>query len=471
MKKSEFTRMTAATLARLIRTRKAGPVEVAKAHLAAIERINPEVNAFCTVAAEKALAWAREAEQRVKKRGRLGPLHGVPVGIKDLTPTAGIRTTWGSTLFADHVPTQDAEVVLRLKAAGAVVLGKTNTPEFGAGANTVNKVFGATRNPWDTALSASGSTGGGAAALAARMVPLAEGSDFGGSLRTPAAFCGVIGLRTTAGLVPKHPATLPWHDQSVAGPMARTAEDCALLLDAMAGLSATSPLSAAPPWKSAHERVAKAKHLKKLRIAYAPDIAGIGVDAEIERICRAAALDLGKQGASVEETEIALGDGRDAFIVLRGAAMVGNHLARLERIGELGDNLAGNIRAGLALTPTEVARAEHKRAEIWHRWRALFEKYDLVLTPAAPVPPFPVEKNYPEVVAGRKMKTYIDWIAPNFLVSLAALPAASVPAGLSAARLPVGLQIVGPRFSEPLILTAAKFVEAAHPIGLPPHCG
>jgi amidase len=471
MKKGEFTRLTAVELARLIRTRKAGPVEVAKAHLAAIESVNPEVNAFCTVAAEKALVWAHEAEKAVSKRGRLGPLHGVPIGIKDLTPTAGIRTTWGSALFADHVPTQDAEVVLRLKAAGAVILGKTNTPEFGAGANTVNKVFGATRNPWDTALSASGSTGGGAAALAARMVPLAEGSDFGGSLRTPAAFCGVVGLRTTAGLVPKHPATLPWHDQSVAGPMARTAEDCALLLDAMAGFSATSPLSAVLPWKSAHGLVARAKNLKKLRVAYAPDIAGIGVDAEIERICRAAALDLAKQGASVEETEISMGDGRDAFIVLRGEAMVGNHLARLERIGELGDNLAGNIRAGLALTPTEIARAEHKRAEIWHRWRVLFEKYDLILTPTAPVPPFPVEKNYPEVVAGKKMKTYIDWIGPNFLVSLAALPAASVPAGLSAAKLPVGLQIVGPRFSEPLILTAAKFVEAAHPIGRPPHCG
>jgi len=470
MKKNEFARFTAVALARLIRTRKAGPVEVTKAHLAAIERVNPEVNAFCTVAAEKALVWAHEAEKAVRKRGRLGPLHGVPIGIKDLTPTAGIRTTWGSALFAEHIPTQDAEVVLRLKAAGAVILGKTNTPEFGAGANTVNKVFGATRNPWDTALSASGSTGGGAAALAARMVPLAEGSDFGGSLRTPAAFCGVVGLRTTAGLIPKHPTTLPWHDQSVAGPMARTAEDCALLLDAMAGFSATSPLSAAPPWKSAHERVVKAKNLKKLRIAYAPDIAGIGVDAEIERICRAAALDLAKRGAVVEETEIAMGDGRDAFIVLRGEAMVGNHLARLERIGELGDNLAGNIRAGLALTPTEIARAEHKRAEIWHRWRVLFEKYDLVLTPTAPVPPFPVEKNYPEVVAGKKMKTYIDWIGPNFLVSLAALPAASVPAGLSAAKLPVGLQIVGPRFSEPLILAAAKFVEAAHPIGLPPHC-
>jgi amidase len=466
----ELTRLSAVELARLIRTKKAGAVEVTEAHLAAIERVNPAVNAFCTVAPEKSLAWARQAEAAVKKRGKLGPLHGVPVAIKDLTATEGIRTTFGSALFRDHVPTEDAEVVRKLKAAGAVVLGKTNTPEFGAGANTVNKVFGATRNPWNTALSASGSTGGGAVALAARMAPLAEGTDFGGSLRTPAAFCGVVGLRTTAGLVAKVPAALPWHDQSVAGPMARSAEDCALLLDAMTGFTLKSPLSCAAPWRSARDVVAKARSLRGLRLAYAPDIGGNGVDREIERICRAAALGLRDARATVEEIEINMSDGRDAFLALRGEAMVGNHLERLERIGELGDNLAGNIRAGLAVTVSEIARAERKRAEIWHRWRALLETYDLILTPCAPVPPFPVEKNYPDVIEGRKLQNYMDWIAPTFLVSLAALPAASVPAGLTAAKLPVGLQIVGPRFSEPVILSAAKFVEEAHPIGLPPNC-
>src|SRR3989454_3287641 len=467
----KLTHLSAVELARLVRTKKASPVEVVEAHLAAIERINPAVNAFCTVAAEKALAWAREAERAVKKRAKLRPLHGVPVAIKDLTPTADIRTTFGSTLFRDHVPTEDAEVVRRLKAAGAIVLGKTNTPEFGAGANTVNKVFGATRNPWNTALSASGSTGGGAAALAARMAPLAEGADFGGSLRTPAAFCGVVGLRTTAGLVPKHPAALPWHDQSVAGPMARSAEDCALLLDAMTGLSGKSPLSTPAPWKSARERLAKARNLRGLRLAYAPDIAGIGVDEEIERICRAAARDLRDAGAAVEEIEINLADGRDAFLALRGEAMVGNHLERLERIGELGDNLAGNIRAGLSLTVSDIARAERKRAEIWHRWRALFESYDLILTPTAPVPPFPVERNYPDVIEGRKMQSYIDWIAPNFLVSLAALPAASVPAGLTAAKLPAGLENVGRGVSETAVLTGPKIRAVRHTIGLPPNCG
>jgi amidase len=252
--------------------------------------------------------------------------------------------------------------------------------------------------------------------------------------------------------------------------MARSAEDCALLLDAMTGFSLKSPLSVHAPWKSARDAVAKARSLRGLRLAYAPDIGGIGVDPEIERVCRAAALDLRDARAQVDEIEINLSEGRDAFIALRGEAMVGNHLDRLERIGELDDNLAGNIRAGLALTISEIARAEISRAAIWHRWRSLFEKYDLVLSPAAPVPPFPIEKSYPDVVEGRKLQNYMDWIALNFLVSLAALPAASVPAGLSAARLPVGLQIAGPRFSEPVILSAAKFVEESHPIGLPPNC-
>jgi len=465
---NEIFGLGASELAQHIRGKRIGVKEVVEAHLAAIARLNPAINAFCTVAADQALEWARTSEGALLRGEDVGPLYGVPIGIKDLTPVAGIRTTWGSTLFRDHVPTVDAEVVVRLKRAGAIILGKTNTPEFGAGANTVNDVFGATRNPWNLTLSVSGSTGGGAAALASRMVPLAEGGDFGGSLRTPAAFCGVVGLRTTAGLIARHPSALPWHDQAVAGPMARNAEDCALLLDAMCGASATSPLSIDPPWRSAHAIVAASADLKGIRIAYAPDIAGIGVDAEIESGCRQAARDIASAGASLVEIEFDLSDGRDAFLALRGAAMVGTHLDRLNRLDELGVNLAGNIRDGLALGIVELARAERKRAEIWHRWRLLFERFDLLLTPTAPVPPFPVEQNYPDAINGRKLSSYIDWIAPTFLVSLAALPAASVPAGLTSTRLPIGLQIVGPRFSEPRILTAAKFVERSHPIGLPP---
>jgi amidase len=465
---SSLVRLTAVELARLVRERKASPVEVLEAHLAQIEKHNDRVNAICTLAADEARAAAREAERALSNGGATGTLVGVPVAIKDLTPTAGIRTTWGSKLFRDHVPSEDAEIVKRLKAAGAIVVGKSNTPEFGAGANTVNEVFGATRNPWNTELSASGSTGGGAAALSARMVALAEGTDFGGSLRTPAAFCGVVGLRTTTGLVPKHPSSLAWHDMSVAGPMARTAEDCALMLDAMTGLSAASPLSCAPPWRSAHALVAATEDLKGLRLAYAPDIGGIGVDPEIEGICRAIARGLASAGATVEEVEFDVSDGRDAFLALRAEAMVGNHIERLHRLEELGANLAGNIGAGLSQSIIDVATAERRRSEIWHRYRRLFEQYDALLTPTAPVPPFPVSQNHPDRIGARALETYIDWIAPTFLVSLVCLPAASVPAGLTAARLPVGLQIVGPRFSEPRILGVARLVQLVNPIGAPP---
>jgi amidase len=465
---NDLANLGAAELARRIRHRQLSAREAVEAHLRAIERLNPTLNAFCTVAADRALQSADAADQALARGDEVGALHGVPIGIKDLTATAGIRTTWGSLLFKDHVPAEDAEVVVRLKHAGAIVLGKTNTPEFGAGANTVNEVFGATRNPWNPALSASGSTGGGAAALASGMVPLAEGNDFGGSLRTPAAFCGVVGLRTTAGLVPKHPTALPWHDQAVGGPMARSAEDCALLLDAMAGFSETSPLSSAPPWKSAYESVSKGLDGKNLRLAYVADIAGLGIDKEVEAICRRAAKSLAGAAACVDEIELDLSDARDAFVVLRGATMLANHLDRLDLIERLGPNLAGNIRYGMTLRASEIAQAERKRAQIWQRWRQIFKRYDAVLTPTAPVEPFPVEQNYPDVINGRKLSSYIDWIAQTFLVSLAALPAASVPAGLGSSGLPVGLQIVGPRFSEPTILALARGVEQANPIGFPP---
>jgi len=464
-----MNRLPARELARLVREKQASPVEILEAHLAAIERANPKVNAIVTLAAEQARAAARAAEAAVMRGEALGLLQGVPVGIKDITPTAGIRTTWGSTLFADHVPAEDAEVVRRIKRAGGIVIGKTNTPEFAAGGNTVNRVFGATRNPWDLERSASGSTGGGAAALAAAMIPLAEGTDFGGSVRTPAAFCGVVGLRTTAGLVPRQPVTLPWHDQSVTGPMARDVADCALFLDAMTGFSTVSPLSVPPVWESAYAIVERAESLRGVRLAYAPAIGPTGIDPEVARLCREAAFALERHGASIEEVRFDLSDGCDAFVTLRGEAMVGNHLARLEKLGELNPNLAGNIQLGLGVQILDIARAEHKRAEIWHRWRALFERYDLLLTPTTPVLPFPVEQNYPTEIAGQKLESYMDWLAQTFLVSLAGLPAASVPAGLSVSQLPVGLQIVGPRLSEPRILACAKFVERDHPIGWAPH--
>jgi amidase len=397
------------------------------------------------------------------------PLEGLPFGVKDVTETAGIRTTYGSPLYADFVPAEDAEVVRRLKAAGAIMLAKTNTPEFATGANTVNAVFGATRNPWNPALSPAGSSGGSAVAVASGMLALAQGTDFGASIRLPAAFCGIVGIRPTPGLTPNHPTPLGWDPGQVHGPLARNAEDAALMLDAMVGLSRLSPISVAPPWHSAREVVTATDDAKGLRIAYAADISGIGVESEIDEICCVAARRLEQAGAAVEEICFDVSEGRDPYQVWRGAWMVGQQHARLNRLTEFGENLRGGVERGLIVTAADLAAAEATRLAVFHRFRVLFERFDVLLTPAAPVTPYPVELNFPTEIAGRRLESYIDWIAPAFLVTLVSLPAGCVPAGRTGEGLPVGLQIVAPRFEEPLILSAAKLVQQANPIGWPPY--
>jgi amidase len=464
-----LARKSAVELAAMMRARAVSPVEVLDAHLAVIVRLNPRLNAIVTLAADAARETARSAEAKIMAGEPIGPLEGLPFGVKDVTETAGIRTTYGSPLHADFVPAEDAEVVRRLKAAGAILIGKTNTPEFATGANTVNAVFGATRNPWNPALSPAGSSGGSAVAVASGMLPLAQATDFGASIRIPAAFCGIVGLRPTPGLTPNHPMPLGWDPGQVHGPLARSAEDAALMLDAMVGLSRLSPISVAPPWRSAREVVAGTGDAKGLRIAYAADIAGIGVEGEIDEICRTAARRLADAGAVVEEIAFDVSEGRDPYQVWRGAWMVGQQHARLGRRAEFGENLRSSVEHGLTVTTADLAAAEAARLAVFHRFRALFERFDVLLTPAAPVKPYPVEMNFPAEVAGRALANYIDWIAPAFLVTLASLPAGSVPAGKTADGLPVGLQIVAPRFEEPLILSVAKLVQQANPIGWPPY--
>jgi len=463
-----LTRRSARNLASLIRAREVSPVEVLDAHLAVIAERNPKLNAIVTLVAERARDAAKSAEAAIARGEPVGPLHGLPVGIKDNTVTAGIRTTFGSPLFKDFVPDEDAEVVQRLEAAGAVVLAKTNTPEFAVGAHTVNPVFGVTRNPWNPALSPAGSSGGSAAAVAAGMLPLAQGTDFGGSVRVPAAFCGIVGIRPTPGLVSNHPSALAWDPGQAHGPLARDAEDAALMLDVLVGFSRFSPISVAPPWKSALERVAQANDARGMRVAYASDIAGIGVEPEIEAVCRAAARKFADTGATIEEIAFDASDGRDPYQVWRGAWMVGRQFANLDRLEQFGQNLRSNVQAGLKVTARDVAAAEAARLKVFHRFRALFDRFDILLTPTAPVSPFPVEMNFPDEINGRKLDNYVDWIAPTFLVTLVSLPAGSVPAGKTKAGLPVGLQIVAPRFEEPSILSVAKLIQQANPIGWPP---
>ncbi|HEX9463846.1 MAG TPA: amidase family protein [Alphaproteobacteria bacterium] len=462
----DITKLGAAEIARRVRAREISPVAVVEAHLAAIERTNPLVNAVVTLAADHALDTARKLEADLAAGRPVGPLAGVPVGIKDLTATAGIRTTYGATLYADNVPAEDALVVQRLKAAGAIVIGKTNTSEFGAGAHTFNAVFGATRNPWNPALSASGSTGGGAAGLRCGMFAIAEGTDFGGSLRTPAAFCGVVGIRPSPGLVPRYPNPTPWDILSVAGPMARSVADMALALQAMAGPSPYSPLVV--PMEGRDFVAAASAGIKPgLRVAYCADPAKIGVDHELERICREAAFQLQDAGASVEETDLDLSIGRSAFIQLRAQAQLTRHLHHLGKLDKLGSNIAGNIRLGLSQSPRDLALGEQGQAQIFHAFRRFFERYDCLLTPCTAVGPFPVEQNHPDSINGQPLKTYIDWVAHTFVVTLAGLPAISVPCGFTAANLPVGLQVVGPRWGEEVAFGVAKAVEDAHPVGFP----
>src|ERR1700716_2372827 len=322
-----LTRRSARELARLIRSGDVSPVEVLDAHLAVIAEINPKLNAIVTLASEQARNAARTAEAAVASGEPLGALHGLPGAVKDVPPPAGIRTTFASPLFKDHVPTEDAEVVRRLKAAGAIVLAKTNTPEFACGANTSNALFGPTRNPWNPALSPAGSSGGSAVAVATGMVPLAQGTDFGCSIRIPAAFCGIVGLRPTPGLTPNYPMPLSWDPGQVHGPLARTAEDAALMLDAIVGFSRRSPISVAPPWKSALAEVERCEGARGLRIAYVSDIAGIGIEPEIDAICRATALSLRDAGATVEEIKFDIADGKEPYQAWRGLWMVGEQFA------------------------------------------------------------------------------------------------------------------------------------------------
>jgi amidase len=458
--------LTASELSRRIRAREITAVDAVRASLERVESLNGKLNAIVT-GNPRALDDARMVDERVARGENPGLLCGVPVGIKDVTPVGGLRTTFGSPIYSDYVPDEDALVVARLRAAGAVIIGKTNCPEFAAGGNTFNEVFGRTRNPWDTSRSAGGSTGGGAAAVAAGMIALAEGTDLGGSLRIPASFCGIVGLRPSVGLVPTHPTDWVWDTLQVTGPMARTAEDVALMLQAVAGPSAMSPFNQPAGRRDFVSGVALPP--VGFRIAYCPDIARIGIDADIEQVCRDAAFSLKDGGVrtEVEEVNLDLSEGRRAFLALRGLWFVAQMFPRLDQRERFGANVANNVKSGLNVSTHDLAAAESFRGRLWHQFRDFFTRYDALLTPCMAVPPFSVEQNFPDSIAGRPMETYIDWIAPTFVLSLTGLPVASVPAGLDSGGMPVGLQIVGKQFGEEAVLGLASEVQHRRPIRLP----
>lgn len=455
---------TATELVRLYRARKVSPLEVMQAIVAQIDRVNPQVNAIVTLARASALSAARAATRTLSRQADLPPLFGVPVVIKDLTATKGIRTTCGSKICQDHVPTEDALVVQRLRAAGAIVLGKTNTPEFGAGANTFNAVFGATKNPWNLSLTCGGSSGGSAVALATGMSPIAHGTDLGGSLRIPAAFCGVVGLRTTPGLVPVYPRELAWDQYSVHGPMARTVGDVALMLSAMAGADDCSPISYSTDTKE-FVRAVRAPSVKGWRVAWTPDLHGlIPVDAEVAAVAERGARILRSVGARVEQASPDFSETNEIVLATRGLMMAALHADKLERWrDQMQPGLVWNIEQGLTLTPQEIGRGEKLRTTLWHRARAFLGRYDLLVLPTVAVQPFPVEQPYPTEINGKPLENYIQWVFLTYAITLTGLPAISVPCGFTRAGLPVGLQIVGHRRQEAAVLRAAAAFERAAP--------
>lgn len=458
----EIIRRSATEIRNLIAKKDLSPVEVIEASLQQIEKYNKKINAVVTLN-ERALDDAKKLQSQ---KGEPGLLFGLPVGIKDVTPTAGLRTTFGSLLFNHHTPDKDALIVQRLKVAGAIIIGKTNTPEFAAGGHTWNDVFGITRNPWNPDLSPGGSTGGGAAALATGMIALSDGTDLGGSLRIPASFCGIVGLRPSPGLVPGYPSDYLWDNLHIPGPMARTVEDVALMLQAVCGQSPLSPLYQPTQDRDFVDAVSKGIP-KGLKVAYCKDVAGIGIDEDIEIVCRNAAFELSQAGVEVEEIDLDLSFARQAFLTLRGYNFVAHFAKYLDNIDQFGINVSNNLKAGLKVTPEELGAAEQARTKLWNIFRDFFDKYDHLLTPCMAVPPFPVEQNYPETLAGKKMETYIDWLAPTFVLSLAGLPVASVPCGCDSNGLPVGMQVVGKPVGEEAVLTFARLLQEAFPIGLP----
>jgi amidase len=456
----------ATELSRLYRSRKVSPLEVLRAVLERLDRVNPLVNAIVTLDREAALRQARRATATLTRRSAtLAPLHGIPVGIKDVTPTKGMRTTFGSKLFEDHIPMEDAAVVERLKAGGAIVLGKTNTPEFAFGPNTVNAVFGATRNPWNLALSAGGSSGGSAAALATGMCPIAQGTDLGGSLRGPAALCGVVGFRTTPGLIPRYPEVLAWDSYSVEGPMARTIADAALMLSVMAGpADARSPMSYSSDTRPFLAAV-KQPSVKGSRIAWTPDLGGlVTVDPEIASASETSASVFRKLGARVERASPDMSDVPDIVALTRGFLMVARHADKVDRWrDQLQAGLVENTSQGLGMTSRDVARGELLRTQLWHRVRAFFETRDLWLTPTTAVPPFPIELPHAMEISGKPAGKTLQRSYLTYAFSVLGLPAISVPCGFTRDGLPIGLQIVGPPRHEASVLRAAAAFEAAQP--------
>jgi amidase len=457
---ADFCYTPARELARRVREREVSCRELMTAYLARIDGCNPHVNAICTqIPEEQALALADEADRCRGRGDELGPLHGLPIAIKDLSATRGIRTTMGSPILADNVPEQDSLLVQRVKEAGMLVVGKTNTPEFGTGSHTFNSLFGTTRNPHNLEKSAGGSSGGSAAALASGMLPLADGSDMGGSLRNPASFCGVVGLRPSLGRVPHWPGVMAWQCRlGVEGPMARDVEDCALFLSVLAGPDERDPLSIQEPGATFAQ--ALQTDFRGARVAWGGDLGQTVVAREVKEICEASLGAWEAAGFRVEHAHPDLSGAMESFKVLRaayyaefGAPLLSEHRELMK------DTVIENIETGLNLTGRDITRADAVRTRLYSNLLAFFEDHDFLVLPAAQVLPFDVETEWVDEIDGQPLSSYLDWMSICCVITPFGLPAISVPCGYSASGLPVGLQIVGRPRADLEVLRAARALE------------
>jgi amidase len=426
-------------LARMIRARKVSATEVMRAFIARIERVNPKVNAIVTFLPEEALKRAKALD---RKGAAAGPLAGLPIAHKDIVPTKGVRTTFGSPIYRDHVPDEDHAIVGRLRAAGAIMIGKTNTPEFAVGAQTFNPIFGATRNPYDLSRTSGGSSGGAAAAVASGMLPFADGSDLGSSLRNPGSFCNVVGFRPTPGRVPNWPFPNAWDTLWSIGPIARTVEDAALLLSAMAGPDPRVPTSHAEAGAMFARPLAR--DFRKVRVAWSRDLGGIPVDARVTRALEPLRAAFASLGCIVEDAEPDLSEADEAFQVQRAMGFVEAYgeLLKTDR-ALMKDTVVWNIEEGLKLDAARIAKANVLRSRVFQATRTFLERYEFLLLPTVQVPPFSVDQPYVTEIDGVKLGTYMEWMKSCYLITATSHPAISVPAGFTDDGLPVGLQIVG----------------------------
>lgn len=450
--------MTAVDLAARLARKEVSARDVMTAHLARIERVNPKINAIVTLVADQAMAGAAKADEAIARGGPVGVLHGLPVAHKDLVDTAGIRTTRGSPFYRDHIPTRDALIVTRIRAAGAITLGKTNTPEFGAGSQTFNTVFGATGNPYDPSKTCGGSSGGAAAAVAARLLPIADGSDTGGSLRNPPAFCNVVGLRPSPGRIASESTT--WSPLSVSGPIARTVADCALFLSAIAGSDPLGPLTIAED--PARFRSSLNRNFKGARIAWWRGLGGIPFQPEIRRVVDANRRVFEDLGCIVEEAEPDFAGVDEAFSLLRYASNHPRYSALVrERPEWVKDTIKFEVAQAERASAADVGRAQARLSRMFEQSREFFTRYEYFILPVTQVEPFDVKTPYPTEIAGTKMTSYIDWMRSCWYITMMTNPAISVPGGFSASGLPVGLQIVGRHRDEWSVLQLAHAYEQA----------